>query len=88
MIALASIKLAMVLILKSLSESTGGKWVGSARPKWVEPIRAMGQIGRVNSAHFYSSLFLLVWPGPMRVADQNRFEIKIFKIIINIKINY
>ena len=48
MIALASIKLAMVLILKSLSESTGGKWV----------------------------------------ADQNRFEIKILKIIINIKINY
>ena len=43
MIALASIKLPVVLFPKSLSESIGGKWVGLARPKWVEQIRAMGQ---------------------------------------------
>ena len=43
MIARASIKLSMVLILKSLFKSIGGKWVGSVRPKWVEPIRAMSQ---------------------------------------------
>ena len=61
MIALASIKLAMVLILKSVSESIGGKWVRLARPKWVEPIRVMGQ-NRSNQFNLF--LFGSVFASP------------------------
>ena len=60
----------------------GLDWPGPNGSSRLEP---WVKIGRVNSTHFYSGLLLLARPGPMRVTGQNGFEIKILKIIINIK---